>query len=221
MLRAAIWDVDGTLVDTAEQHFRAWVEVCREKGHDFTRADFAATFGRRNPEILAYLFGDRLGKGEAEAFADRKEELYRDATRHGVALLPGVAALMEGLHQLGFEQGIGSSAPRANLELILELTGIDRYLGAVVGSEDTTRGKPDPEVFLIAASRLGVEPRNAVVFEDAVAGVEAARAGGMRCVAVSFVGHHSPEKLRAAGADVVVGSLEEIDAVGVARLIGP
>ena len=219
MLRAAIWDMDGTLVDTAEQHFRAWVDVCREKGRDFTRADFAATFGRRNPEILAYLFGDSLGRGEAEAFADRKEELYRDAARHGVDLLPGVAALMEGLHQLGFKQAIGSSAPRANLELILELTGIDRYLGAVVGSEDTTRGKPDPQVFLVAAQRLGVEPKDAVVFEDAVAGVQAARAGGMRCIAVSFVGHHPPEKLREAGADVVVVSLAELDAAKVARLL--
>ena len=219
MLRAAIWDMDGTLVDTAEQHFRAWVDVCREKGRDFTRADFTATFGRRNPEILAYLFGDRLGKGEAEAFADRKEMLYRDAARHGIDLLPGVAALMEGLHQLGFKQAIGSSAPRANLELILELTGIDRYLGAVVGMEDTTRGKPDPQVFQVAAQRLGVEPKNAVVFEDAVAGVQAARAGGMRCVAVRFVGHHSPEKLREAGADVVVGSLAELDAAKVARML--
>ena len=219
MLRAAIWDMDGTLVDTAEQHFRAWVDVCREKGRDFTRADFTATFGRRNPEILAYLFGDRLGKGEAEAFADRKEMLYRDAARHGIDLLPGVAALMEGLHQMGFKQAIGSSAPRANLELILELTGIDRYLGAVVGMEDTTRGKPDPQVFQVAAQRLGVEPKNAVVFEDAVAGVQAARAGGMRCVAVRFVGHHSPEKLREAGADVVVGSLAELDAAKVARML--
>ena len=219
MPRAAIWDVDGTLVDTAEQHFRAWVDVCRERGRDFSRADFAATFGWRNPEILTYLFDDTFAKGEAIAFADRKEELYREASRQGIDLLPGVAALMEGLHQLGWKQAIGSSAPRANLELILELTGVDRYLGAVVGSEDTTRGKPDPQVFLVAAQRLGVEPKDAVVFEDAVAGVEAARAAGMRCVGVSFVGHHLPEKLREAGADVVVGSLEEIDAAGVARLI--
>jgi beta-phosphoglucomutase len=219
MPRAAIWDVDGTIVDTAERHFRAWVEVCRERGRDFTRADFAATFGRRNPEILTYLFGDGMAAGEAIAFADRKEELYREASRHGIDLLPGVAALMEGLHRLGWKQAIGSSAPRANLELILELTGVDRYLGAVVGSEDTTRGKPDPQVFLVAAKRLGVEPRDAVVFEDAVAGVEAARAAGMRCVGVSFVGHHPPDKLRAAGADIVVESLAEIDAAGVARLI--
>jgi beta-phosphoglucomutase len=220
MTRAAIWDVDGTLVDTAELHFQAWLEVCREHGRDFSRAEFAATFGRRNPEIIRQLFGDRFSEAEISALGERKEELYRAAARRGVGLLPGVAALMEGLSREGFRQAVGSSAPHANLELILELTGIGRYLGAVVGAEDTTRGKPDPQVFLVAAGKLGVEPARCVVFEDAPAGVEAARAGGMRCVAVRFVPHHSEESLRQAGADLVVGSLEEVSPAEIARLVG-
>jgi beta-phosphoglucomutase len=220
MTRAAIWDVDGTLVDTAELHFQAWLEVCREHGQPFSRAEFAATFGRRNPEIIRHLFGDRFSDAEISALGERKEELYRAAARRGVGLLPGVAALMEGLSREGFRQAVGSSAPHANLELILELTGIGRYLGAVVGAEDTTRGKPDPQVFLVAAEKLGVEPARCVVFEDAPAGVEAARAGGMRCVAVRFVAHHSEESLRRAGADLVVGSLEEVSPAEIARLVG-
>jgi len=216
---AAIWDMDGTLVDTAELHFQAWVEVCRENGRDFTRADFAATFGRRNPEILTYLFGDRLSAEQAVELGDRKEELYRAAARSGVALLPGAGELMADLHRRGVAQAIGSSAPRANLELILELTGIGRYLGAVVGMEDTTRGKPDPQVFEVAAQRLGVPAERCVVFEDAVAGVQAARAGGMRCVAVTFVAHHPAEKLLAAGADRLVASLAELDGSAVLALL--
>ena len=217
---AVIWDVDGTLVDTAEMHFQAWVDLCRDLGRDFTRADFAATFGRRNPEIIAHLFGDRFSAADVAAIGDRKEVLYRSEAKKGVALLPGVASMLEGLKQAGFVQAIGSSAPHANLELILELTGVARYVSAVVGAEDTTRGKPDPQVFLVAAQRLGVEPGRCVVFEDAVAGVQAARAGGMRCVAVSFVGHHPQELLRNAGADLVVGSLVEVSAEQVARLVG-
>ena len=81
------------------------------------------------------------------------------------------------------------------------------------------RGKPDPEVFLSAASKLGVDPIRCVVFEDAVAGVEAARAGGMRCVAVAFVGHHPVDKLRAAGADLVVRSLEEVTVEQISGLV--
>jgi beta-phosphoglucomutase len=218
--RGAIWDVDGTLVDTAELHFAAWAEVARAHGRGFTRADFAATFGRRNPEIIAALFGDRFTAEEAAALGERKEELYRAAAGKGVGLLPGVAELLEGLRRAGFRQAIGSSAPRKNLELILKRTGIEKYMDAVVGAEETERGKPDPQVFLLAAQKLGVPPGRCVVFEDAVAGVQAAKAGGMRCVAVRCVGHHPEEALRRAGADLVVDSLEQVSAEAVLWLFG-
>jgi beta-phosphoglucomutase len=217
--KAALWDMDGTLVDTAELHFRAWETVCREHGRDFTRADFAATFGRRNPEIIHALFGDRFNEDEIAALGDRKEELYRAAAREGVVLLPGVRALLEDLHQAGFAQAIASSAPRANLALILRLTGIERFFGAAIGMEDTQRGKPDPQVFQVAAERLGVPPARCVVLEDAVAGVQAARAGGMKCVAVRFVGHHPETTLRQAGADLVVDTLEQVTARMVLALL--
>jgi beta-phosphoglucomutase len=218
-MNAAIWDMDGTLVDTAELHFQAWAEVCREQGQPFSRADFAATFGRRNPEIIRILFGEGVGEKWSADLGDRKEVLYRAAAeRVGVELLPGARPLLEGLHRAGYRQAIGSSAPRANLELILRLTGVERFFAAVVAMEDTQRGKPDPQVFLVAAQRLGVEPGRCVVFEDAVAGVQAARAGGMKCVAVRFVGHHAAEALQQAGADRVVRTLEEMDPEAVQRL---
>jgi beta-phosphoglucomutase len=215
---AAIWDMDGTLVDTAELHFAAWYEVCRELGRDFTRAEFAATFGRRNPEIIAYLFGDRFGDAEVARIGDRKEEIYRAAGRNGVELLPGARSLLEGLQRAGFRQAIGSSAPRANLELILDLTRSARLFDAVVAMEDTQRGKPDPQVFQLAAGRLGVPPERSVVFEDAVAGVQAAKAGGMRCVAVRFVAHHPEEALRGAGADLIVSTLEQVSVERIREL---
>ncbi len=215
----AIWDMDGTLVDTAELHFRAWEEVCREQGRPFTRADFAATFGRRNPEIIRALFGDRFDEKQIAELGDKKEELYRAAARKGVEPLPGVVALLEGLRRAGFRQAIGSSAPRANLDLILGLMGVAPYFDAVISSEDTDRGKPDPQVFLVAAERLGVPPRRCVVLEDAVAGVEAARAAGMPCIAVRFVGHHPEEALRKAGADLVVPTLEQVTAQAVRDLL--
>src|SRR5262249_51619262 len=117
-------------------------------------------------------------------------------------------------------QAIGSSAPRANLDLIIGLTRTENLIDAVVSSEDTQRGKPDPQVFLVAAQRLGVPPSRCVVVEDAVAGVEAAKNGGMKCIGVTFVGHHPEEKLRAAGADLVTQTLENVSVETVRRLLG-
>jgi beta-phosphoglucomutase len=216
---AAIWDVDGTLVDTAELHFQAWEAVCAEKGRPFSRADLAATFGRRNPEIIAALFGTRFGERETAELGERKEELYRAAARKGVELLPGVRALLEDLHRAGFRQAIGSSAPRANLELILRLTNVERFFDAIIGAEETQRGKPDPQVFLTAAERLGIPPARCVVLEDAVAGVQAAKAGGMKCIAVRFVGHHPESALQQAGADLVVANLEQVSAQTVQQIL--
>jgi beta-phosphoglucomutase len=216
----AIWDVDGTLVDTAELHFQAWRELADELGKPFTRADFAATFGRRNPEIIRSLFGTHFSEREIADLGERKEEKYRAAARKGVTPLPGVRPLLEGLRRVGVRQAIGSSAPRANLDLILRLLGVEAYFAAVVSAEDTQRGKPDPQVFQVAADRLGVPPYRCVVLEDAVAGVQAARAGGMKCIAVRFVGHHPEAALREAGADLVVPTLEEVSAETVLRLLG-
>jgi beta-phosphoglucomutase len=124
--------------------------------------------------ICTALFGDRLSAAEAANWGDRKEGLSRAAARRGVR------ALLEGLHRAGFRQVIGSSAPRASLELILRLTGIERFFRAVIGMEETQRGKPGPQVFQVAAERLGVPPARCVVLEDAVAGVQAAHAAGKR-----------------------------------------
>src|SRR4051794_26919041 len=122
---AVIWDVDGTLVDTAELHFYAWERTCHELDRPFSRAEFAATFGRRNPEIIHFLFGDRFNNTEIADIGYRKEEYYKDAARqHGIELLPGVRKILRELQQAGFRQAIGSSAPRGNVELILQLTQI-------------------------------------------------------------------------------------------------
>jgi len=208
---AAIWDMDGTLVDTAELHFHAWVELAGQIGKPFSRADFQATFGRRNPEIIRELFDAHATEEAVSELGDMKESLYRSAAKsHGVALLPGARSLLGAIKAMKWQQAIGSSAPRANLDLILELTDTRIEFDVIVSAEDTSRGKPDPQVFLVAAARMGVEPSMCVVFEDAVAGVEAAKAAGMACVAVRFVAHHSIESLRSAGANRIVDRLTEV-----------
>jgi beta-phosphoglucomutase len=220
-MNAAIWDMDGTLVDTAELHFAAWQEIGRQLGKPFSRADFSATFGKRNPEILRQIYGpDRFSEKEIDDLGYRKEELYKEAARQqGVQLLPGVHELLKGLREAGFKQAVGSSAPRGNLDLILRLTDVEQFFDTVVAMEDTQRGKPDPQVFLVAAQRVGAAPAHCVVFEDAPAGVQAARAGGMRCIAVRFIKHHEEATLRSAGADLVVDNLERVQVRDVKQLL--
>ncbi len=217
---AIIWDVDGTLVDTAEQHFRAWARLAAEIGKPFTRDDFAATFGMRNSDIIRKLFFPDADDKQCAELGERKEDLYRASVREeGVQLLPGAARLLAAFAEAGWPQAVGSSAPPGNLNLLLGITDTRRYFTAVVIGDDVKRGKPDPEVFLTAAAKLGLEPQRCVVFEDAVASVEAAKAGGMRCVAVTFVGHHSADKLRAARADLVAASLDEVTIEQIAALV--
>lgn len=218
--RGIIWDVDGTLVDTAKLHFDAWLRLARELGRDFTEADFAATFGRRNPEIMDYLFDGAYTYDEGIALSERKEGYYRtEAEEQGIEFLPGVRKLVEAFAAMGIPQAIGSSAPVGNLTMILRLTDSAKFFHAVVGMEDTRKGKPEPEVFLTGATRMNVVPAACLVFEDAIAGIEAATAAGMASVGVTFVGHHPAEKLSAAGATRIVRTLEELTPEVVIEMI--
>jgi beta-phosphoglucomutase len=216
---AVIWDVDGTLVDTAALHLDAWIRLSQEMGREFSKADFAATFGRRNPEIIEYLFQRPFSPQEIHDIGERKESYYRAEAEKGIELLPGVRRLLQTFHEQAIRQAIGSSAPRGNLEMIIRITDSAHYFQAMVGMEDTSRGKPDPEVFLTAANKISMPPERCIVFEDAIAGVQAAKAGGMKCVGVTFVGHHPAEKLLAAGADRVITSFDELTAEDVAALM--
>lgn len=207
---AALWDMDGTLVDTADLHFEAWRATCLANGRDLTRAEFFATFGRRNEETIPLLFGDRFRGPAVAALADQKEELYRTAALRGVELLRGARPLLEALAAAGWRQAIGSSAPRLNIEQILHQTATTTIFGAIVSGGDVTNGKPAPDVFQRGAALLGVPQETCVVFEDAPVGVLAAKAAGMRCVAVTFRSHHTADDLRRAGADLVVDDLSQV-----------
>lgn len=202
--RAVLWDVDGTLVDSSEYHWRSWRDALAAESFTLTRERFAASFGQRNDEILRDYFGADFPAAEVERVGGAKETEYRRLVREsGVELLPGVRRWLERLRRDGWLQAVASSAPRANLDAILAALRIEEFFRAVVSAEDVTRGKPDPQVFLTAAERLGVAPGSCVVVEDAPAGTEAARRAGMRAVGV-LTSHTSIE------ADLVARRLDEL-----------
>ncbi len=208
-VKAVIFDVDGVLVDTGRLHLEAWRALARELG--LPPPDerwFRRTFGRRNEEILKTLLPHPPSQGELERLSRRKEALFRRLAKGKIEPLPGALALVRALKRRGFRLGIGTSTPPENLQMILEELGLRGAFDAWVTGADVERGKPDPEVFLKAAARLGVPPARCAVIEDAPAGVEAAKRAGMRAVAVTTTAE--PEALQAKGADLVVDSLRAL-----------
>ncbi|GAC1350419.1 MAG: beta-phosphoglucomutase [Ktedonobacteraceae bacterium] len=204
-IQAVIWDLDGVIIDSAEEHRQAWQRLAREEGVKLSDEDFWATFGKRNDDIFAILWGP-LAPEQVKALAKRKEAYFRELIRTSAAPLPGAMELMRGLHEAGFRQALASSTPIENIELISEVLGLGRYLAAWISGETVPHGKPAPDIFLAAAKALNVLPEHSLVIEDAVAGVEAAHAAGMRCIAVA--GKRDLPGLRRA--ELLVKTLEEV-----------
>jgi HAD superfamily hydrolase (TIGR01509 family) len=205
----AIFDHDGVLVDSLSFHQEAWRELGRRTGLPLTPEFIHATFGMTNPMIFRKLLGDAITDEEIARYGAIKEECYRDAARGKITLMDGVRPLLDALTARGVLLAIGSSGVRANLDLTVESCGLVGRFATISSLEDISRGKPDPEVFLVAARKAGVEPVRAVVFEDAPVGVEAARAAGMLAVGVACT--HPTERLAEAGADQVVANLIDFD----------
>lgn len=214
---AVIWDLDGVILDSSEQHRLAWHRLAREEHIAFTDADFWATFGKRNDDIFSMIYGSLAPERIAE-LAGRKEAYFRELIKDGITPLPGAMELMKGLQDAGFAQALATSTPTENIALISEVLGLRRFLTALVSGESVARGKPAPDIFLKAAKELCMEPSHSVVIEDAVAGVQAAHAAGMRCIAV--LGDRDltllPELRKA---ELVVKTLSEVDAEEVHKLL--
>ena len=212
-IQAVIWDLDGVIIDSANEHRLAWYRLAQEENVPYSDEQFWATFGWRNDAIMPTLFGP-LSAEHADALANRKEAYFRELIGETAHALPGAIELMSALHEAGYKQAMGTSTPMANVELISNALGLNRYLSAFASGEMVPRGKPAPDIFLKAAGLLQVEPRHSLVIEDAVAGVQAAHAGGMYAIAV--VGERDLPGLRAA--ELMVKDLTEVNVQRICEL---
>jgi beta-phosphoglucomutase family hydrolase len=212
-IEAVLWDMDGVIADSGPYHLAAWQEIFGQRGVKFTAEDFSHSFGLRNDSIIRNTLGKDIAQAEIYAIAQEKEVAFRRLVGDKIKPLPGAIELIKSLRNNGFRMAIASSAPMENIELVTGTLGIAGFQALVTG-HDVTEGKPSPQVFLLAAQRLGVNPANCLVIEDAVAGVTAAKRAGMYCLAV--INTHTRQEL--AEADLIVDSLEKVTIEDIKRL---
>jgi beta-phosphoglucomutase len=210
-----IFDLDGVLVDTGWAHKQAWYDLAEKEGFSMSDDFFYSTFGMQNSQIIPMLLGPGLPANEINRLSDWKEQRYREVIAEKLAPAEGVEMLLQELKRQGFRLAIGSSAPRANLELLLGRLHLHDYFDVCVTKEDVTDGKPSPETFLKAAARLSLSPSRCAVVEDAVQGVQAGKAAGMKVVAVTTTRNRAD----LAKADMIVDSLAQLKAQDFAKLL--
>lgn len=183
---AAIFDLDGTMVDNMALHAEAFGHFGRRHGlPPLTTADRARIDGRRNSEIFPLLFGRAVARDEWLAYEVEKETLYRELSAGRLTPLPGLLRLLQQLPARGVAIGLATSAPKPNVEHTLREIGLADTFRVIVRGDEVRHGKPEPDVFIEAARRLGVDAGDCLVFEDAPMGITAAHAAGMRVAALT------------------------------------
>lgn len=185
--KAFIFDMDGTLVDNMRFHGAAWKAMLLENGIEADANDFLVkTAGKTNREIIPNFFAD-VGEEELLKLGGRKEILYRELFLPERKVIHGAIDFLEAAQTLGVKMAVATAAPMANMEFILDGLDLRKYFQAITTAADVSNGKPNPEAFLKSAAKLGVEPRNCLVFEDAVNGFEAAHRAGMKSIGIATV----------------------------------
>jgi beta-phosphoglucomutase family hydrolase len=213
----AIFDWDGVIIDSSSHHEESWERLAKETGYQLPAGHFKKGFGMKNEFIIPNLLHWTSDPAEVNRLSLRKEALYREiVVEWGLKPLPGVVAWLDQLRDAGISCAIGSSTHRLNIETGLALIGLRERFHAIITAEDVSHGKPDPEVFLKAAGRLGVAPERSVVFEDALVGIEAAHRGGMKVIAVATT--NSIDLLK--DADLAVHRLDELTIERLRQVVG-
>lgn len=207
MIKACIFDLDGVLVDTAKYHFLAWKRMAKEIGFDLTESVNEKLKGvsrMRSLEIILELAGVSLSESEKQKIADRKNSWFMEYIENMKAeeLFPGVKPVLTQLRKDGIKVALASSSK--NAERVITILGIQDDFHAIVDGTMIAHTKPDPEIFLLAAKKLNVQPNECIVFEDAESGVEAALRAGMKCVGIG-----KQEQLH--HAHTVVGAVQDFD----------
>ncbi|RPJ54823.1 MAG: HAD family phosphatase [Acidobacteria bacterium] len=208
MVKGAIFDMDGVIVDNIRHHLKAWKQLGRELDREFRDEDVTRVFGKRNREILRSLIGDDVPAEQLAEYARRKEELYRGIMAPDLRPVPGLPEFLRSLRDSGINTAVATSGPSENVRLVLDGLRFEDAFDTIVTGPEVRESKPHPAIFLLAANRLGLGPADCVVFEDSPAGIQAGKAAGSRCIALATT--HTTDELRQYQPDRIIKDFTEL-----------
>ncbi|MBA3723853.1 MAG: HAD family phosphatase [Candidatus Levybacteria bacterium] len=209
-VKAAIFDMDGTMVDNNEFHKKAFQKFCQHYGFTLTEEDFMKNYsGRSNKQLMPKVLGHDLSDEEIKKYAEEKESLYRDIYAAHIKPVEGLHELLAKLQKKHIKIAIATGAIQKNREFILNALQLVGTFDVIVGDEEVKSGKPHPDIFLKTAEKLGVKPENCIVFEDAPAGIAAAKKAGMKVIVLTT--SHSKDALK--DADLLIENFSQLELV--------
>jgi HAD superfamily hydrolase (TIGR01509 family) len=227
-MNALIFDMDGVLADNSDFHVEAWTVYSRQYGRELTPDDIKRRLGFNNREYMRFVLNREPTEAEVLRSTVEKEALYREIYRPHLATPPGLLALLEGARACGVACGIATSAPQENVDFVLDGLRLRPFFKQVVDAGHVKRCKPDPEIYVKASERLGVPPERCLVFEDAIAGIQAGNAAGMQVIALTtsypaaVLAEHEPAAIIASFTDLAQpGPAAELLAAAAGLTLAP
>ncbi len=206
---AIIFDMDGVIVDNHKFHLKSWLQFFEKHNISMTEEEYKKKVnGRTMEEILTNIMGKDLSKKELQALGEEKEVVYRDMYRPHIKAVDGLPEFLEELKVRNVPRAVATSAPPANVDFTLDSTKLRSFFPTIVDDTMVSKGKPEPEVYLTAAKKLGVAPERCIVFEDAILGIQAGKNAGMKVIGVATT--HTRQELEAENTDYVIDDFSEI-----------
>jgi beta-phosphoglucomutase len=216
---AALFDMDGVLIANTEFHINAWLQFAQNHGFPLTKEQYLENInGHVSADAMAYVFQRPISPGELIVLTEEKEAIYRELYRPHLQPTTGLLPFLDALKAQSIPMAVGTSAPESNVLFTLDGLSLRPYFNAIVDASMIHRGKPDPEIYLTAAERVGVEPARCVVFEDALAGIEAGLSAGMTVIGLATT--HTHDELTDTGVSLIIDDFTQLTPETVQKLIG-
>lgn len=207
-MKAILFDMDGVLAANSDYHVKAWTEFAREYGCDLSEDNIKQRLGYNNREYMRFVLNRDPTESEVRDATERKEALYREIYASALVAPAGLITLLESFRRAGISCGVATSAPTANVDFVIDGLGIRHYFTEIVDASHVKQCKPDPETYLLAASKLNASPAECIVFEDAIAGIQSGKGAGMKAVAITT--SHPTEVLRKQNPDGIIESFTDL-----------